>query len=188
MSDQQREHVSALVDGEIDDALLRPTLSALMSNSELSATWERYHLIGQALRGEPVRPDYRTIADRVRSQAAKERYLPAESKPRRHRPSGLSPFVGAALAASAAFVAVFAVPPLFDATIGSTASSPATAQIPASTRQYQPSGPGQRWHLEQPELRSKLDRFLVNHQAYSPTSGLKGFLPYATMVGYEAGR
>jgi sigma-E factor negative regulatory protein RseA len=188
MSDQQREHLSALVDGEIDDSLLQPTLSALVSSQDLGATWERYHLIGQALRGEPVRPEYRTIANRIHSQAVKQTQHREPSVPTRHRPSGLSPFVGAALAASAAFLAVFAVPPLFEATMGTGTSPSATKQALDSARQFQLSDPGQRWHLDKPELQSKLDRFLVNHQAYSPSSGLKGFLPYATMVGYEGGR
>ena len=45
-----------------------------------------------------------------------------------------------------------------------------------------------RWELADPGLESKLDRFLVNHQASSPANGIKGIFPYATVVGYEAGR
>jgi hypothetical protein len=40
----------------------------------------------------------------------------------------------------------------------------------------------------EPKLEPKLDRFLINHQASSPVSGIKGLLPYATVVGYESGR
>jgi sigma-E factor negative regulatory protein RseA len=187
MSDQQREHLSALVDGEIDDALLRTTLSAVASSPGLSAAWERYHLIGLALRGESVRPGYREIAARVRERTDRE---PAPAvrtlRPSRRR-SRLSPFAGAALAASAAFFAVFAVPQLFDPN-PAPPGAPVAVMAADPSLQFKLADPGQRWHLDEPALQNKLDRFLVNHQAYSPSAGIKGFLPYATVVGYGAGR
>jgi len=48
--------------------------------------------------------------------------------------------------------------------------------------------PARRWHVDEPALESKLDRFLVNHQEHSPVSRMQGFLPYATLVGYAASR
>jgi sigma-E factor negative regulatory protein RseA len=45
-----------------------------------------------------------------------------------------------------------------------------------------------RWHLDRPDLASKLDLFLVNHQEAAPAAGVKGMLPYATLVGYEGPR
>lgn len=190
MSDQQREHVSAFLDGEIDETLLRPTVSAMESSTELERTWETYHLIGQAMRGETVHSEFRAIAARVRSQVAAEPELLQRARERKDRSSRLSPFAGAALAASAALLAVFAVPQLFDpAPETPIASAPAVAYpATAPTRQFEIARSGQRWHLDKPALQSKLDRFLVNHQAYSPSSGIKGFLPYATVVGYEVGR
>ncbi len=187
MSDQQREHLSALVDGEIDDDLVRPTVSALESNPELGATWERYHLIGQCLRGEQVRLEYRGIATRVRTRVAEEPLRAPRRGNGGNRHSRLGPFVGAALAASAAFFAVFAVPQLFNA--GHEEPHPAlAAKAVVPTQRFELAAPGQRWQVEQPALQSKLDRFLVNHQAFAPPSGVKGFLPYATVVGYDAGR
>jgi len=44
MSEQQRWHLSALVDGEIDPGLVHQTLSALASNERLI---EDYHLKGR---------------------------------------------------------------------------------------------------------------------------------------------
>ena len=187
MSDQQREHLSALVDGEIDNALLDPTVSALEQNEDLAATWERYHLIGQALRGEPVRPEHRQLAALVRARIAAEPVPLKRASRRRTGPSRLSPFLGAVLAASAAFFAVFAVPQLFDPHSGPPEPSVAV-RAPVAPQQFDLADTGQRWHLDEPALQDKMDRFLVNHQAFSPSSGIKGFLPYATVVGYEAGR
>jgi sigma-E factor negative regulatory protein RseA len=188
MSEQQHQHLSALVDGEIDPALLDVTVSAIESSTELETCWERYHLIGSALRSETIREEYRQIAARVRDRIDGEPIPitrpPASSE---SRPSRLGPFAGAALAASAAFFAVFAVPELFDPEPGS--KSPSVAQSTAtSPAQFQLARSGQRWHLDQPALESKLDRFLMNHQELSTASSIKGFLPYATFVGYEARR
>lgn len=185
MTEQQRQHLSALVDGEIDAVLLHPTLSALESNPDLAETWERYHLIGQALRREPVRPEYRQIAPRVRQCIANEPVPIARRAVR--RPSRLGPFAGAALAAAAAFLAVFAVPQLFGPDLSRPGPAVTVASVSPPAR-FELTQAGQRWNLEEPELKSKLDRFLVSHQAYSTASGIKGFLPYATVVGYEAGR
>ena len=85
MSEQQRQHISALVDGEIDPALMDATISALESNPELGAAWERYHLIGGALRGEGVTPEYRDIAARVRAQLESEPLPLVSARPRQER-------------------------------------------------------------------------------------------------------
>ena len=187
MSQQQRQHLSVLVDGEIDPALVHPTASALESNPDLKAAWESYHLIGAAMRSEPVRDEYRQIASLVSERIAKEPVHLAKAASRRRRASRLSPFAGAALAASAAFFAVFAVPKLFNPD-PDTGISPRPQVVTIAPEQFRLSRPTQRWHVVEPALESKLDRFLVNHQEQSPASGMKGILPYATVVGYETGR
>lgn len=189
MSEQQRQHLSALVDGEIDPRLLGATASALEANAELKASWERYHLIGSALRSETIREEYRQIASRVSARIDEEPipFAPPAARPGA-RASRLGPFAGAALAASAAFFAVFAVPELFD-TGPPPSESPGITQSPPSTpAKFQLARSGQRWHLDEPALETKLDHFLMNHQEHSPASSIKGFLPYATVVGYEARR
>jgi sigma-E factor negative regulatory protein RseA len=104
------------------------------------------------------------------------------------RPSSRSgSFLGIGLAAAAAFFAVLAVPQLFDQGRAPISAAPPVA-VTLPPQQFLISGSGQRWHLDKPELEHKLDRFLVNHQARSPASGIKGFIPYATVVGYEAGQ
>lgn len=186
MTEQQRQYLSALADGELDAALVPPTVSSLESNPDMQATWERYHLIGSAMRGEAVKLEYREIAARVRERIRTEPTVLAPRRIAPERASRLGPFVGIGLAAGAAFFAVFAVPQLFDSARRAVAPTPvASVSLP---QQFRLTGPRQRWHLEQPGLERKLDRFLVNHQARSPVSGSKGFISYATVVGYEASR
>lgn len=185
MSEQQREHVSALVDSELDAVLVHPTVAALESSPELSAVWERYHLIGQALRGESVHIEHRDIAERVRALIQSEPVPINARRPGQH--SRVGPFAGAALAAAAAFLAVFAVPQLFgpQPTLAPPTATLTTAGPPP---QFLIAPSANRWQIEQPAVQDKLDRFLVNHHAHSPAAGIKGFMPYATVVGYESGR
>jgi sigma-E factor negative regulatory protein RseA len=194
MSEQQRQHLSALVDGELDAMTLETTLSALAGSDELQVAWEHYHLIGNALHGDAVRPEYRQIAARVRAGVAAEPVplQPAAARPVRES-SRFGTFLGAALAASAAFLAVFTVPQLFEAGPAATKGPAALVAVGATTpaaplsERFELHRGLQRWHVNQPALESKLDRFLVNHQEYAPAP-FKGLLPYATFVGYEAGR
>lgn len=46
------ESLSALMDGEVGDLELRRILKVLPEQNELQGTWERYHLIGAALKRE----------------------------------------------------------------------------------------------------------------------------------------
>ena len=86
MSEQQREHVSALADGELETLLVGPTISALEANADLKAAWERYNLIGSALRGEALRPEYRQIAARVGEELAAGPIPLSASRPAHRQP------------------------------------------------------------------------------------------------------
>lgn len=183
MIDEPRQRLSALQDDELAPAQVPVLLDALAADPELRERWERYTLIGQAIRGEAIDPNARALADRVRDALSTE---PTILCPRRlerasHRWTGR--YVGLALAASVLLVAVLATPAFLGAPVGPSAVGPVAARL--VERQTLPF---QRWHLEHPELASKLDRYLFTHQATAPTTGTKGLLPYAMLVGYEPGR
>jgi sigma-E factor negative regulatory protein RseA len=209
MTEQERQAVSALLDGESNAPQINGLLDALERDGALRDVWERYHLIGGALRAEGVALAYRGIAAGVRVRVAAEptvlapaaraarRALPEQS----YRPSRLAPFAGVALAASAAFLAVFAVPTLFqagvdrpdgavvaEAAVAPAGSATAGAARSAAAQPFLVGRPGQRWHLDQPAVENKLDRYLVSHQEYAPATGMNRMLPYATLVSYDTGR
>jgi len=197
MKELQQQALSALLDGELTAAQASGVLDTLERDPELRGLWERYHLIGGALRGEGVVMAYRDVAERTRANIATEPTILAPAGPRPRGPSRLAPFAGVALAASAAFLAVFAVPSLFEpAATPPTASTVARAAPPApidgsrqaASERFLVGRPVQRWHVDQPAVASKLDRLLVNHQEYAPATGINGMLPYATLVSYDAGR
>lgn len=47
-----KEQLSALMDGVLDGEQGRQAIDEVMSDAELQASWSRYHLIGDAMRGE----------------------------------------------------------------------------------------------------------------------------------------
>ena len=48
--------------------------------------------------------------------------------------------------------------------------------------------PGTRWkNLAKPATASKLNKYLVEHSEYAIQGSMKGVVPYATFVGYDAG-
>ncbi|UHD17017.1 sigma-E factor negative regulatory protein [Thiocapsa bogorovii] len=185
MSDELRQRISELQDGELDPAGTARLVDAMAGNPGLRGTWERYHTIGLAIRGESVHATRRGVADVVRERIAHEPTVLAPPRGDAKPPKAKRPVAAVALAAAAAFLAVFVVPGLFDGV------SPLPSVRTAPTLAAQPGVvaiPAQRWDLEHPELANKLDLFLVTHQETAPTTGAKGMLPYATFVGYEAGR
>jgi len=186
MCEQQRRHLSTLVDGEIDPGLVHSTLSALVSDERLIATWEGYHLIGAAMRSEQICPEYRLIRARVSERIAAEPVPLQGQKARRRWTLRLGPLTGVALAVCAVSAAILTVPQLFGLRRD---EPPPSRHVAVSTpAQFRLADPVRRWHVDKPALEDKLDRFLVNHQEQSPVSHMQGFLPHATLIGYVARR
>ena len=52
MSEQLRESLSAVMDGEADEFEIRRVLGETVADPELRGAWERYHLVRSVLRGE----------------------------------------------------------------------------------------------------------------------------------------
>ena len=48
------DKISALMDGELDDRQAREQLVRLKQDEGLMGCWDTFHVIGDALRGEPV--------------------------------------------------------------------------------------------------------------------------------------
>mgnify|MGYP001823816172 CR=1 FL=1 len=56
MSDQLREALSAVVDGEADEFELRRVLDEVGRDDELASQWQRYEMIGAVLRSQALAP------------------------------------------------------------------------------------------------------------------------------------
>ncbi|MCP3661506.1 MAG: sigma-E factor negative regulatory protein [Gammaproteobacteria bacterium] len=192
MSDT-REKISALVDSELVDDGTGNLLEEVKSDAELRQAWGRYHLIGDVMRGEAVNSAVAQIADHVSEQLKDEPAMiaapksPLSSIPLSSR--WIKPAAGAAIAASVAVLAVVALPQLSDSDISPTV--PAGLQVAAvpveisSPPEKRKLG-GTRWkNLAEPEVESRLNRYLVDHSEYASPGGMTGMMPYSTFVSYD---
>jgi sigma-E factor negative regulatory protein RseA len=185
-SEDTREQLSALADGALSARDSDRLIAALSADEGLRASWRRYHLIGDVLRGEPVGRD---VADRLRAAVAAE---PTALAPRRVRaramPRWLAPAAGLAAAASVGALAVLLVPRGQD---GGGLTAAQTAAVPPLRLEIVRSDP----IPARPALRAgnaaienELQRYLTVHSDYA-ASGLKGPLPLAPLlVGHGAPR
>ncbi len=188
MTDNTKERISALIDSELSSVNTADTLSRLEQSTELRGTWERYHLIGDTLRGEGVRESAEGIAERVREHIRGEPAVIARPIPINRPKTGdrlVRPLVGAAIAASVAAVAVITLPRI-------TGELPAAGPVQVVSKTVVPepyaNQAGTRWkNLAEPALESKLNRYLENHSEYASSGGM-GVVPYTSFVSYDITR
>ena len=187
MNQQTRESLSALVDGELSAVKISKVVKQLAESDDLRGQWDRYHVIGDCIRGEEIRSEYRAIADRVQNRLRDE---PAILSPPRaaspSQPQWVKPAASAALAASVAAIAMLAAPQFINE---SEPPNPSLAESPATdTQKLYAAQSGTRWNLSKPDVESKLNAYLVNHQEHLPSGSVKSMLPYVTFVSYDTGR
>lgn len=195
------EVLSAFVDGELQGSAQDRIVDALYEDPQLGRTWERYHLIGDAVRRNGPFPGAGTIAQRVNAALSTEPAV-VRLKPRRRRPV-LRPLAGLAMAAAIAGVAVVGIHSLDDAgqpppvavasrpAPGAAAPAP-TAPEPSGMRVATVTEPSvgaessrMQWSDVAPAAEARLNAYLVSHNEYAGI-GVGGVLPYARIVGYES--
>jgi sigma-E factor negative regulatory protein RseA len=191
MSDPRLEAYSAMLDGEGEVAQQPSLLAALANDDDSRARLARYRLIGDGLRGEPVRVDALGIADAVRERLQREPVVlapPASQPPAaRHMPRWWQPAAGLAIAASVALVAVGLLPRILSQTPEAPASVqvvgvPVAPPVFVSDNSY---GPGTHWVHSEPAHDARLTRYLADHSEVATQTGMPGIVPYASFVSYD---
>jgi sigma-E factor negative regulatory protein RseA len=186
MSQTQRERLSALMDDGLESTERAAVIAATLADGELRGAWTRYHLIGDALRGELAARPAGPMAERVRAQLAAEPTLLAPvPRPAPWR-RWMAPAAGVALAASVAGVAMLAGPGLLEQ--GPVLAPAALARDERPPTVLYLDTAGTSWNLARPETERKLNAYLINHQEYAPATGMKGMLPYAAFASYDLHR
>jgi sigma-E factor negative regulatory protein RseA len=203
MTDKLNEQVSALLDNELSDHESDAVLTKISQDLDLRQRWERYHMIGDVMRGETLNLHAGDISERVKKELDSEPAIisiPKKSYSRSWRSNWIKSTAGAALAASVATVVVLNTPGLLSSndpaqpislakitpkpapSIVTLVNSNKVAPLHAS---YQ-TLPGTRWkNLKEPSIETRLNGYLVNHSEYAaPGTGI-GVMPYATFVGYD---
>jgi sigma-E factor negative regulatory protein RseA len=185
------EQISALMDGELNEAETGRLLDQLQRDVGLRMCWTRYHLISDTVRSDLTCHIKHNVANRVIQALESE---PIHLSPRRSpsqtktNPPAWTPFfkplAGLAVAASIAVVAVLSLQttaPLQTASpvnlAGLSGAAPVALVSSAAGRS--------RWSAGRPSVESKLDIYLANHNQYSMSTEMQGMLPYARIVGYE---
>lgn len=171
-TEQQRQRLSALVDGEAGRFEATAAVNDLMRSPDLAETWERWHLIGRALRGEPSNLAARGIAARVR---AADETQGLSKRGQRWLPHAWQP-VGGAIAAGVAVLGLALL--LTRPGAEQPGGIPDLAATPARDAP-------ERWQQPDPAVRAQLDRLLVTHQEQVAGLGSPGMVAYAAVVGYE---
>lgn len=180
MSEQIREQMSALLDGELPVAEQRLLLERLGRDAGLRARLSRYQLISDAAHQTlPPHVDL-ALVDRVMTALDEQ---PAYRPPAAWAARAAKPLVGLAVAASVAVVAVLAVQQVRAPGPGAPVLQVAT-NPPVSAVVLPGGGDAQLAGASQPG-NERLNEYLVNHSEYAASGGLPGISPYARIVGYE---
>ena len=163
-----KSELSAMMDDAAEDHESERCVNRLKDDPELRATWDLYHLIGDALRGHTA-PD---VAERVQHRLAAEPtvFAPRAIEPPRRRATRYALAVAASVAA-VALVGWMALP-LFD--VQRESPPPATVQLPEPPLVAVPVAQG-------------VGDYLLAHQRFSPSLAIGGIAPYIRSVTEENG-
>ncbi len=186
MSDTVSEKLSAFLDGELNGDEHWGVLSSMHADGDILTRFERYQLISDALRNNLPNVMLQGLAGRV-SQALEHEPVVLAPRRRGWRTQPLAKqAIGMAVAATIATVAILSL----------HASSPSTSvnenlvvtTRPAAMLSIGPvaAGVANKTKLvnETRDVRTRLSRFLVNHNEYSMASGVQGMMPYMRIVSY----
>ncbi|MES9975720.1 sigma-E factor negative regulatory protein [Candidatus Thiodiazotropha sp. LNASS1] len=194
MTEQEFERLSALVDDEISEHEISGEINKLKNTQESQDIWSRYHLIGDAMRNELGQIHDPEMARSICQHIENEPIVlaPVALKPRSANKKRA--ITGLAVAASLTAAAVVMAPQLINPGSSETPNQLASSdQLPISNQNQRPESNtvyvaenGTRWKLlKKPKVESRLNDYLLNHQDLSPSSNIKGIMPYATFVSYD---
>lgn len=162
MSEQIKELMSAFMDGELDDS--GSLLDQLKVDSDLRATWSRYHVIRDSLQQRHL-PAASILAARVAAALEQEPVLLAPLN-KRNSKKPLHRAIGWAAAASILLITGL----WFTQTISFTGEGDNGFELtpPQATA----------------EVEQTLSDYIVNHNEYSASTKMQGMLPYTRLISY----
>ena len=170
------DRISAFMDGETRRHETEQAIRHLRQHQEHLESWHTFHLIGDAMRGDPMlRNDFTT---RLRSRLQQE---PTVLAPRYHwrKPMNLALSAAASLAAVAVVLTlVLADNPLKPQAQIAAAPKPEAAPVSQTAALPQPVPAANQ---------SRVNEYLRAHQEFSPSTTLQGVAPYVRTVSAPRG-
>jgi sigma-E factor negative regulatory protein RseA len=168
MTQKLHEQISALCDHELPEREYELLLRRFSVEKSLRLHWERYHLIGAALRKELPAVDSRGLADRVMASLGVEAV--PEPEQTKFMPNLLRNFAGMAIAATVAVVALVG--------IGRGTHRPTAPGeiVPAGSLARGETSPvdlmnDANWSGQSVPMQASLDDALVDQEGVSPALG-----------------
>jgi len=165
------DRISAFMDGETRQHETEQVILHLKQHEEHLESWNTFHLIGDAMRGDPMLRNDFTV--RLRSRLQQEPTVLAP-RFRWRKPLNLALSAAASLAA----VAVILTLVIIDNPL-KPLSQVAVAPKPAMTESVQAAA------LPQPVAtanQGRINEYLMAHQEFSPSTALQGVAPYVRTV------
>ncbi len=161
-----KQRLSAMMDDAAEDHECESCVKGLKDDPELRATWDVYHLIGDALRGHTA-PD---VAERVQQRLVAEPtvFAPRAIEPPRRRATRY------ALSMAASVAAIALVGWMALQLTGQPESPPVIAKLPEPALVAVPVAQG-------------VSDYLLAHQRFSPALAIGGIAPYIRSVAEENG-
>lgn len=175
------EKLSALMDGELNEAETSKILSQLEKDKDLRATWSRYHLAASALHDDITQLSNSGLADKVAKEIAAEPFVVSPGWWRQSNKKAIKLAGSLAIAASVAAIAVISL----------QVDSPNQAN-PQSIASLEPISSGDfirasgtRWRNGPSSTERALNMYLVEHSEFNPASNFKGMMGYGRIAGYD---
>jgi sigma-E factor negative regulatory protein RseA len=163
--------LSALMDGELDDREAQTTMARLKSDVEFRSRWDEFHLVRDALHGEPVLSA--GFGDRLSKRLADE---PTVLAPRRLLPRtrrALTYALSAAASVAAAALVLSVAMPQFGSTTNIQAAGDKV--ITTAAGEPPPMPPSVPYD-------GRMNELLLAHEVFSPSTALQGIAPYMRTV------
>ncbi len=171
------DRISAFMDGETRPHETEQAIRHLRQHQEHLESWHTFHLIGDAMRGDPMLPNDFTL--RLRSRLRQE---PTVLAPRYHwrKPMNLALSAAASLAAVAVVLTLVAIEnPLQPLATVAVAPKPAVTEGVRATAPPPPAAVANQ---------GRMNEYLRAHQEFSPSTALQGVAPYVRTVSVADGR
>lgn len=182
MNTDPREHISCLMDGEINRETARFLVRRLGADESLCATWARYHLVRDCLRHQEGGLARESLAARVRLAIESEA---GPVVPRRPGRAWLRPAVGMAIAASVALMAIVAVGPTHQLSQPTDAVLVEGGDTPSFTspQSLAPAPVSETASLYgSPAGDSRMNAYLLRHYQAAGLNGSRGFVTFVPIV------
>ena len=163
------EHISAMMDSELDDKQVGHQLTRLRQEAQLQECWNTFHLIGDLMRGD------RILSDRFEQCVCdKLAHEPTVLSPRRPAAKRIRTYALSAAASMSAVALVgwlaFFNNPLVPQQVAKAPANAPSAVVESSQQ------------LSSVPSDGTMNEYLIAHQEYSPSTAIQGLAPYIRTV------